>query len=244
MADDILDEMDEAFDEDMADILDDSDDDALGDDLDDDLDDLEDSLDEAAGDEPGSAAAPEDGGSKEGESKFAGLIASARELPKKLFGSAKAIIILSVSIVLLILLVLLLWLFVFRGGPEESLQPAPVQAQEEAADQLAAEEEIVFEDIVELEPFERISLKTSSTMGLLSLTLSLELTDARYRKQVYAVEDRIRKIVESQVKNTTWLSLRSPEGKLLLKYELIKRINDIFPKTTVRNVYFTTFIMQ
>lgn len=95
-----------------------------------------------------------------------------------------------------------------------------------------------------LEPFERIPLKSGSTMGLISLDIALELTDHRYRKQVYTVQDRLNRVVESKVREMTWLELRSPEGKIRLKYELLRQMNSIFPKVTIRNIYFINFLMQ
>ena len=117
--------------------------------------------------------------------------------------------------------------------PEEDIQAA-----------LDKKNEIVFEDVVVLAPFERIALRSSSAMGMISLDISLELIDHRYRKSVVTVEDRLRKIVTQQVREMTWLELRHPQGKIELKYALLKRINGIFPKVMVRNVYFTNFIMQ
>ncbi len=226
MADDILDELEDDFDDDMSDLLDDDDldedsDEASEEDVDDDINDKKDLK----------------------SSIVTKVTTTFKTFLHKILGSTKAIIIVAVSIVVLISIALILWLFVFSSGPDEVLAP-----QQDAAQAIAngepIEEEIIFEDIVEFEPFERIALKTSSTMGRVSLQLSFELTDARYRKQIYAMEDRIRKIVMQQVENTTWLELRNPEGKIMLKYNLLQRINAIFPKATVRNVYFTFFIMQ
>lgn len=161
------------------------------------------------------------------------------------FGSKKAILILAVSLVLLIGLGSGAWLFFTKESPEtvHKGQHAPA-VKEDPASALPRKDQVVFEDIVDLEPFERIQLKPGSTMGLVSMNLSLELTDHRFRKQVYTMEDRIRSIVTSEVGELTWLSLRSPEGKIMLKYNLLQRINAIFPAATVRNIYFTTFIMQ
>ncbi len=135
----------------------------------------------------------------------------------------------------------------FFWGEDESVVIESKQSQMTGEDIQAALEkttEIVFEDIVVLEPFERIRMKGNSAMGLISLNISLELTDHRYRKQVYTMEDRLRKIVTGQIKEMTWLELRNPEGKIRLKYELLKRMNSIFPKVTIRNIYFTNFLMQ
>ncbi len=218
MADDILDDMEKDFDEEMSDLLED---DELDDDSDDEF--VEETSDEKV-------------------SIIHRILDPVKELLKKILGSTKAIIILAVSIVLVILTIFLLWFFVFTDNEDAVL--APKQDETQTAAQSIEEKEIVFEDIVELEPFERIPLKTSSTMGRVSLQLSLELVDPRYRKQIYSLEDRIRSIVTQQVGNTTWLELRNPEGKILLKYNLLQRINAIFPNATVRNVYFTFFIMQ
>jgi flagellar FliL protein len=140
------------------------------------------------------------------------------------------------------------WFFFFRGSPEEqTLANGPSVTQENQSPVESGQpgqiEEIVFEDIVVLDPFERIPLKTNSAMGLISLDISLELMDHRYRKQIVSMQDRIRKIIMGQVREMRWLELRAPEGKIQLKYELLKRINSIFPKVMVRNIYFTNLIM-
>ncbi len=218
MADDILDELEDDFDDDMSDILDD---DALEEVSDEDTKDKKDLK----------------------SSLVTKIIIVFKTLLHKILGSTKAIIIVAVSIVVLISIALVLWFFVFSSDQDEVLAPQKGDVQTTVQGE-SLEEEIIFEDIVELEPFERIALKTSSTMGQISLQLSFELTDVRYRKQIYAMEDRIRNIVIQQVENTTWLELRNPEGKIMLKYNLLQRINAIFPKATVRNVYFTFFIMQ
>ncbi|MCP4718048.1 MAG: flagellar basal body-associated protein [Desulfobacteraceae bacterium] len=170
---------------------------------------------------------------------------SKKSFVKRLLGSKKRLFLILLIAVFLVSTFLGVWFFFLRGSPEEASLSNGRSATEEKApgesDQIA---EIVFEDIIELEPFERIRLKTNSAMGLVSLNISLELSDHRYRKQVYSMEDRIRKIIIGQVREMRWLELRNPEGKIHLKYELLKRLNSIFPKVMVRNIYFTNLIMQ
>jgi len=178
----------------------------------------------------------------EKESVKTGLVGKIKEFVKKIFGSKKSIIIIAVSFVLFIGLCAGAWFLFFKSTPED--EPNNIVAEQMVEGTASREQEIVFEDIVELEPFERIPLKTSSSMGLLTINLSLELTDQRYRKQIFTMEERIREIITSQVQEMTWLELRNPEGKIILKYNLLKRINSIFPKLTIRNIYFTYFIMQ
>jgi len=178
----------------------------------------------------------------EKESVKAGLVGKIKEFVKKLFGSKKSIIMIAVSFVLFIGLCAGAWFLFFKSTPED--ESNNIVSEKMVEDTASHEQETVFEDIVELEPFERIPLKTSSSMGLLTINLSLELTDQRYRKQIFTMEERIREIITSQAQEMTWLELRNPEGKIILKYNLLKRINSIFPKLTVRNIYFTYFIMQ
>lgn len=147
----------------------------------------------------------------------------------------------------IMIVVLLVATFIISPGKGDGSgeQVMAESASDEGAQNLSGHEnQIVFEDIVELEPFERIHLKTNSTMGLITLGLALELTDSRHRKQIHLQEDRIRQVVTNRVGEMTWLELRNPDGKIRLKYELLKRINSLYPRTTVRNIYYTYFMMQ
>jgi len=159
---------------------------------------------------------------------------------KKVVGNKKRLMIICVAIVLLLSTVAGGWFFFFSGDDADS---EAVIEQGKAAGQ-EMQEEIIFEDIVVLAPFERIPLKGESSMGYISLDVALELIDHRYRKQVYTVQDRLIRVVENTVRQRTWRELRSPEGKIRLKYELLRQMNNIFPKVTIRNIYFINFLMQ
>jgi len=172
----------------------------------------------------------------------AGLKEKIAGIGKKVFKSKKSIIIIAVSLVLFIVICTIAWFFFFKAKPDD--EKTKIATEKTIEETVAREQEIIFEDIVELEPFERIALKSGSAMSLVSLKLSLELTDQRYRKQIFTMEGRIREIVTSQMREVTWLELRTPEGKIMLKYNLLKRINSIFPQLLVRNIYFTYLIMQ
>ncbi len=243
LADDILDDLDDEFDEDsMEDILegdldDDSDDDWDDEgDSDEDLeDDLEDSLDDL---------------DTKGKSGFGSIKDKIIQKVKSIFNqikSSKKLLIIVISIfVLVILLTITTWWLFFKSSSdvESEVGQGTISSEQDIKDTLAQTDEVIFEDIIDFEPFERLPLKTSSTMGSCSINISIELTDHRLRKQVYGMEDRIRDIVIGQIAEMTWLELRNSEGKIMLKYNLLKRINSIFPKPTIRNVYFTYFIMQ
>ncbi len=170
-----------------------------------------------------------------------------KSLIKRLIGTKKKLILILLIAVVLIGVLVGVW-FIFFGGSEEDTGVSNGSPEENRAlnksDKSDQIEGIVFEDIVKLEPFERIRLKSNSAFGLVSLDVSLELLDHRYRKQIVSMEDRIRKVIMEQVREMRWFELRTPEGKIQLKYEVLKRINSLFPKVIARNVYFTNLIMQ
>lgn len=170
----------------------------------------------------------------------AGVSVRIKGIGKTFFSSKKAVMITAAGIILLIGGIAGA-LFFFGKSPESDRN---TQGKEAAQAVVPLTASAVFEDIVALRPFERIQLKDGSSMTLISITLALELTDSRYKQEVHAVEDRIRQIVTSRLEGMGWLELRNPEGKIILKYDLLKRINSIFPETVVRNIYYTNFLMQ
>ena len=167
----------------------------------------------------------------------------------KLLSSKKKLII-----IILLALFLLggtgvgLLLFLSGGEEEEPVAEQPVSedtvTEESIQAALEDQSKVIFEDIVQLEPFEQIFLQQSSHKQYISLGISLEMMEPGLRRQVYTMEPRIRKIIESQMRQMKWMELRSPQGKLKLKFTLLNRINQIFPKVAIRHIYFTNFIMQ
>lgn len=179
-----------------------------------------------------------------GKSRIKGLAEGVsvriKGIGKTFFSSKKAVMITAAGIILLIGGIAGA-LFFFGNSPESDQNTQEKEAAQAAAPLTAP---AVFEDIVALRPFERIRLKESSSMKHISINLSLELTDSRHKQEVHAMEDKIRQIVTTQVERMSWLELRNPEGKIMLKYDLLKRINSIFPETVIRNIYYTNFLMQ
>jgi len=166
---------------------------------------------------------------------------------KLLSEKKKLIIILLLSLLLLGGICTGLFFFLFSDKEEEvPEQPVGEDVVTEESIQAALEDrsKAIFEDIVQLEPFEQIFLRQDSNMHYISLGITLEMMEPGFRRQVYTMEPRIRKIIETQIRQVRWMELRSPQGKLKLKFALLNRINQIFPKVAIRHIYFTNFIMQ
>ena len=166
---------------------------------------------------------------------------------KLLSGEKKLIIILICFLLLLGGIGTGVFFFLFsdkeKDVPEQPVGEDVVTA-ESIQTALKDQNKTIFEDIVQLEPFEQIFLRPDSNMPYISLGIALEMMEPGFRRQVYTMEPRIRKIIETQVRQMRWMELRSPQGKLKLKFALLNRINQIFPKVAIRHIYFTNFIMQ
>ncbi|NWH04102.1 flagellar basal body-associated FliL family protein [Desulfobacter latus] len=164
-----------------------------------------------------------------------------------LSGKKKRIMILLLFFLFLIGIGAGVFFFLF-SSKKENIPEQPVAedvvTEERIQAALRKQSQAIFEDIVQLEPFEQILLKQDSHMQYISFGIALEMMDPGLRREVYTMEPRIRKIIESQVRQMRWMELRSPQGKLKLKFALLTRINQIFSKVVIRHIYFTNFLMQ
>ena len=163
---------------------------------------------------------------------------------KNVFSSKKAMIIAIVVFILLIAGSAGVWFFFLKGKSEAPSDLKNEISQEIPDGQTSIENQIVFEEIINLEPFERMQLQGGSNLSLLSMKISLEMVDPEMREEINSMRFQIRGVIEKQVGQMTWLELRNSDGKIKLKYALLKQINSLFGKVRIKNVYFTSFIMQ
>ncbi|MCP4118231.1 MAG: flagellar basal body-associated FliL family protein [Desulfobacteraceae bacterium] len=157
----------------------------------------------------------------------------------------KTLVILLIALLLVLAGVAALWFFFLKepavDKAEEPLPPPQVEAVQELPGTYEAPR---FEEVVVLETFERIPLNPSGNMKFITLDIALELLDTGMRREVEAGMDDIRKLIEEETRETTWLVLRTPEGKLQLKLKLIGMINQTLTRAKIRDLYFINLIMQ
>ncbi|MEA1966945.1 MAG: flagellar basal body-associated FliL family protein, partial [Thermodesulfobacteriota bacterium] len=156
----------------------------------------------------------------------------------------KVLIITGVSLLVLIALVFAGWFFFLKGNNSDKEAVVTASMEQAEKEEIVEKKEPVFMDIIELEPFENIKLKKSGNMGFLAMNISLELALPVMREEVEADLFRIREVIEQETGKLTWLILRVPQGKLKLKYTLIKSINSLLSEAMISNVYFTRLIMK
>lgn len=152
-----------------------------------------------------------------------------KEPVKKGFGKKKLIIIAAVAIVVLIGGGFFAYTMFFSG-------------KDKAADgQQKAEKSKVKTAMMPLEPF---ILNLAEHGRFLKLTIQLELNDAATQPAVTEKIPQLRDAIITLVSSKSAESLSSPEGKFLLKDEILLRANQAIGKDVFKNLYFTEFVMQ
>jgi flagellar FliL protein len=78
----------------------------------------------------------------------------------------------------------------------------------------------------------------------LKATFQLEFFDANEPEHFAAREPQVRDLLLTLFTSKTFAEIRTPEGKAVLRDEIINRVNRILRKDVVKAVYFTEFIVQ
>lgn len=103
--------------------------------------------------------------------------------------------------------------------------------------------ETKFDTIIYFDQY-KIDLNDLAPKRFLNMKISIEVADKKARETMDGKEVEVKEAVEELMEQKSFYDLRSVEGKLLLKKELIKKFNDIFGTGKVRNIYFNKFIMH
>ncbi len=78
----------------------------------------------------------------------------------------------------------------------------------------------------------------------LKVSMQFEIVDESQREFVQARIPQLRDAIITLVSSKSIESIASPEGKILLKDEILLRANQIMEKDVFKNLYFTEFVMQ
>ena len=118
------------------------------------------------------------------------------------------------------------------GGKEE----VPVTGEEAV---LPEEEGVIFD----LAPF-IVNLADAPEIRYLKVTIKLDLLNEKYaedlNKRLPQVRDALLLLLSSQEFN----AIRTAEGKMELRDEILQRVNAVFQREKVRTAYFTDFVTQ
>ncbi len=163
-----------------------------------------------------------------GEINEEGAEQAPKEQAKK-GGKKKLIIIAAVALVLMIGGGFFAYTMLFSGKDKS------------ADSQQKAEKSKVKTAMMPLDPF---ILNLAEHGRFLKLTIQLELADAAAQPFVTEKIPQLRDAIITLVSSKSAESLSSPEGKFLLKDEILLRANQAIGKDVFKNLYFTEFVMQ
>lgn len=97
--------------------------------------------------------------------------------------------------------------------------------------------------IFDLDPFV-VNLADPSDSHYLKVTMKLELERADTAEQLTQRTPQVRDAVLILLSSKDSASIRTAQGKLQLREDLIRKVNSLLPKGGVRGAYFTEFIVQ
>ncbi|MFO7883689.1 MAG: flagellar basal body-associated FliL family protein [Desulfobacteraceae bacterium] len=138
----------------------------------------------------------------------------------------------------------LVWHFFLKGYEENPTDRASSADTAPPDKEVGEKREVLAADIIKLAPFNNIKLPPGGNMGYLDMEIALELADPGMGKSVDPILFKIREVVEREAAKKSWIELRTPAGKLSLKYTLIDSINAVLSEAKINNVYFTYLIMK
>lgn len=155
---------------------------------------------------------------------------------------AKLFIIIGVAIVLLLAGG---GFFFLRKGPSEKTaiaeEKAPAPKEEHSA--AKSEEKAGTGVIMDLDPFV-VNLADNPEIRYLKVTIKLELTKADYTEEVNSRMPQIRDSLLILLSSKEYAAIRTVEGKMELRDEILQRLNTILKKGAVKTAYFTDFVAQ
>lgn len=94
-----------------------------------------------------------------------------------------------------------------------------------------------------VEPF-IMNLNDPEYERVIKIGMDIELTGPVIAEKAKTKTPAVRDTIITLVSGKTYDTLVSPEGKLMLKDEIIERLNRILGEKSVSNVYITDFVMQ
>ncbi|ADD67092.1 flagellar basal body-associated protein FliL [Denitrovibrio acetiphilus DSM 12809] len=152
---------------------------------------------------------------------------------------------------IIVILLLLIILGVLGGaGYMFFMKPKPDAAAEvQPAKKAAAPKKEVKEGggIGSLYPLENFIVNMADTGGTryLRVTLQLELDDTKkFAEALDMRKPQLRDAILTVLASKRYEEVSSAQGKLILKQELLRRLNSLVTEGTIVNIYFTEFVAQ
>lgn len=166
--------------------------------------------------------------------KGPGLIAGIKE---KL--SLKLVII--ISSVILLIAGGIIFFILFTGG-EEGMEEADI-SDETITEETAKEPQLIhFNDVVKLASIE-IKLSDLGGEKVFEIGIQCRIDQQELRSEIEGKEADVADVVKAIMKTKTYAELQDADGKILLRNEIIKHLNEIMETGRIMNIFFYKFLI-
>jgi len=131
--------------------------------------------------------------------------------------------------------------FLKKSPPKESAAPQQAEAKETRGNTEGGSNQAGA--IFDLDPFV-VNLADSAELRYLKVTIKLELAQPTFKQDVEGHIPQIRDNLLVLLSSKEYASIRTVEGKMDLRAEIIQRLNAVLQGDKVTNAYFTEFVAQ
>ena len=129
----------------------------------------------------------------------------------------------------------MMWVKIVSLMPPEEVIEEVVEEEEE--------EVVVIGEMFPLDPFV-VNLADGNGKRYLRATVQLELTPEQAAATFEQRLPQIRDVVLTMLSTKTFEDIRSADGKMSLRTEIISRLNELLNNESVAHIYFTDFVIQ
>lgn len=158
----------------------------------------------------------------------------------------KLIIILVVVLVLLVGGGLAAYLFLFKSKSADhnaatTEEKAPAKEEKAKKDKKSGEKATT---VVYSMGAIIVNLADQGVQRYLKVQIAVELDNPKLEEEVKKREPQIKDIIISVLSSKTVSDVNTPQGKIALKQEIIKRANMVLTEGEITNLFFSEFIVQ
>lgn len=136
--------------------------------------------------------------------------------------------------------------FFMKGQQNTLLAEAAKETADESEEEAPPEEGDDSQDegvIYDLDPF-IVNLADTKKVRYLKITIKLDLVREKYSEDLNKHIPQIRDTLLLLLSSKEFSEIRTIEGKMELRDEILQRVNAIFPHNKVKMAYFTDFVSQ
>jgi flagellar FliL protein len=164
------------------------------------------------------------------------------EKPKKKGGKLKLIIIVLLLLIILGVLGGVGYMMFLKPKPDETAEMA--NAKKAAAPKKEVKEGTGIGMLYPLENF-IVNMADAGGSRYLRVTLQLELDETKkFSEALDMRKPQLRDAILTVLASKRYEEVSSAQGKLILKQELLRRLNSLVTEGTIVNIYFTEFVAQ